>query len=159
MGNHPLIFYIFVQILSTVYNLIQIKFLLILLILFFSCSTSEKTTDRQEQEGDSYVFDEIPPEDVFTIQSPKEKETEKFIIQIGAFSSEDRAESFAQISEEKLNRSIKVVYDQKVRLFLVQIHPTYESRKEAELMRDTLWKLEEYSDAWIKVISPEEKTD
>jgi len=153
MGNHP--FYYYFQILVINYKSKLIYFFLTaLFLLFVTCSTTEKTVKEAETD-DTYIFDEVPPEDYYIFETPVEKSDAVYIVQIGAFSTLERAKKFADKSRLGLQKDIKVNFNQRNSLYVVQIHPPFQSKTEAEKYRDELWKTDEYNDAWILVADKE----
>ncbi len=122
-----------------------------LLLLFLSCSSSEETSNNDNASGDDsgYVFDEIPPDDQFNIESPEEEKKGLYIIQIGAFSSEDKAEEFLRESSKKLKDKLIVEYSDRVNLYTVRLAVEFKSKKDAEKKRNELWKINGFNDAWI----------
>lgn len=127
----------------------KIFLLLNLVIIFIGCSALQPKTDDENQV---YIFDEVPKEK--TIEVPKTEEFPKlnssyYIVQIGAYTSEEKANEFAEISRTKTNYKCSVVYSENLQLHLVQIIPFFKSRSEAEEVRNNLWKLNEFVDAWI----------
>jgi cell division septation protein DedD len=132
-----------------------INSLLIILAYFFisGCSTSQQSSDDEKQV---YVFDEVPVEK--TIEAPKTGEypntgSTYYVVQIGAYSTEDKAKDFADISSAKTNYKSSIVYSENLNLYLVQIIPFFKSRTEAEEVRNNLWKLPEFVDAWIVTVN------
>ena len=131
-----------------------IYFVLVLLsVHFINCSSSQQGTDDNEQ---IYIFDEVPEEK--TIEAPKTGEypnitTTYYVVQIGAYTSEEKAQTFAEISRAKTNYKCSVVYSENLKLHLVQIIPFFKSRSEAEEVRNNLWKLTEFVDAWIVTVN------
>jgi cell division septation protein DedD len=121
-------------------------------VLFISCSSPEKTVKEKDKRDDTYVFDEVPPEDFYTFETPVEENNEIYVVQIGAFSSFDRAKQFADLSRIELKRDIKVNFNEANNLYVVQIHPPFQLKSEAERYRSELWKIDNYDDAWIIVI-------
>jgi len=119
-----------------------------------SCSATEKEVKQQESD-DTYLFDEIPPEDFLTFDTPVEEEGTEYVVQIGAFSSFEKAKQFADFSRIKLQKDIKVNFSERNNLYVVQIHPPFKLRSEAEQYRNELWNIDEYSDAWIVEIKKE----
>lgn len=144
MGNHPLIILNYMR-------CIKLVLLISILSLMSSCSSSEKEVQQQKTD-DKYFFDEIPPEDFVTFETPVEKADEEYIVQIGAFSSFEKAKQFADFSRVKLQKDIKVNFNERNNLYVVQIHPPFRSRTEAELYRNELWKIEDYDDAWVVTV-------
>lgn len=129
-------------------------FSIILSIIFTSCSSSQETAKevKDTKEEEVYVFDEIPPEDTFKLESPVQQTYETYVVQIGAFSTLERAKEFAEQSRAKLNKDIKVEFNSKKNLYVVWIHPPYEQRSMAEAYRNNLWMDVDYKDAWIVTI-------
>ncbi len=122
------------------------------LIILLSCTPAEETTKREEV----YVFDEIPAEN--TIRPPTTGEypilaETYYVVQIGAFTTKDRAETFAEKSRKKILNEISITYSETVNLYVVQIVPFYRSRQEAEIVRDNLRQITDFNDAWIVTIN------
>ncbi len=119
---------------------------------FISCTTSQQSSG----EDQVYVFDDIPKEN--TIDAPKTGEYPNlnqtyYVVQIGAFTTKEKAESFSEMSKSKLKNNISITYSDAVKLYVVQITPFYKSKKEAELVRDEIKLNSEFSDAWIVAIN------
>lgn len=133
-------------------NFIHLIVSVSLLILFFSCTPAEETTKKEEV----YVFDEVPVENTITPpptgEYPALTET-YFVVQIGAFTTKDRAENFAESSRKKVLNEISISYSETVNLYVVQIVPFYRSRQEAEMVRDNLRRINDFNDAWIVTIN------
>jgi hypothetical protein len=123
--------------------------LLIFSFLFTFCSSTKETGKENEKEDEIYIFDEVPPEDSYTFEKPVNNVTFLYKIQIGAFSTRERAELFAERSRRELNRGIGISYNDDVNLFVVQLEEKFSSEIEAERVRANLWQLEDYNDAWI----------
>lgn len=133
-------------------NFIHLIVSVSLLILFYSCTPAEETTKKEEV----YVFDEVPVENTITPpptgEYPALTET-YFVVQIGAFTTKDRAENFAESSRKKVLNEISISYSETVNLYVVQIVPFYRSRQEAEMVRDNLRRITDFNDAWIVTIN------
>lgn len=128
--------------------------LLVLFLLTFlaGCTTSQESTE----EDKIYVFDEIPKEN--TIEAPKTGEYPDlnqtyYVVQIGAFTTKEKAETFAEMSKSKIKNEIDIIYSDPVKLYVVQITPFYKSKKEAELVRDEIKLNPEFNDAWIVTVN------
>jgi len=120
--------------------------------VFVSCSSSEETQVKKKEADSLYIFDEIPPEDVFKFESPAQQSFDVYVVQIGAFSTPERAREFADNSRAILDKDIKVEFNEKTNLYVVWINPPYELKSLAESYRNELWKYEEFKDAWIVTI-------
>jgi hypothetical protein len=112
---------------------------------------------KENQPDEEYVFDEVPPEDYFTFETPVEKSNQVYIVQIGAFSTIERAKMFADESRLKLKKDIRVNFNNMNSLYVVQIHPPFKIKSEAEKYRDYLWDTDDYNDAWIVVFDDEKQ--
>ncbi|NWG27734.1 MAG: SPOR domain-containing protein [Ignavibacteriaceae bacterium] len=128
---------------------ILVTLVLISFCIFISCSSSEKTQVKKQETDSLYIFDEIPPEDIFKLESPVQQSVDVYVVQIGAFSNLDRAKQFAEESRAKLNKDIKVEFNEKKNLYVVWIHPPFQDRTAAETFRNGLWNYKEFRDAWI----------
>lgn len=132
-----------------------IQLILIISAYFFisGCTTSQQSSDDDKQV---YIFDEVPEEK--TIEAPKTGEypTLKeayYVVQIGAFTTEEKALAFSELSRSKTNYKYSVIYGESTKLYLVQVIPFFKSRTEAEEVRNNLWKLTEFVDAWIVTVN------
>ncbi|OGU77444.1 MAG: hypothetical protein A2V93_09670 [Ignavibacteria bacterium RBG_16_34_14] len=111
-----------------------------------------------DEEKDTYVFDEIPENELeneptkHDVENRTPKEEIYYLIQLGAFTSKQNAENFAEQCRKKLGREISVSFNDDVNLFVVRLETKFNNRNEAEKVRDELRKEEEFKDAWI--ISP-----
>jgi cell division septation protein DedD len=126
-----------------------------LLVTFWivnSCSPFEETQVKKQETDSVYIFDEIPQEDVFKLETPVPQNFEVYVVQIGAFSDLERAKEFAEQSRAKLNKDIKVEFNEKKNLYVVWIHPPFQEKTAAETFRSELWNYEEFKDAWIITI-------
>ena len=133
--------------------LISLFFLMVLGLLISGCSASQETTEKEkEEEAEVFVFDEVPEN---VTQVPEVKTTTPdpqppyFIVQIGAFTSKDKADSFAVESRQITNNEVEVKFSGAVNLYVVQVKPYFKTRAEAESVRNKLWNTEGYQDAWI----------
>lgn len=134
--------------------------IIITAIIFIQCSSSEQTTKDNEQENDStqsaYVFDlveddSLRAEEPIQIETPVSTiidESKDFIVQVGAFTTEDRAIKFIDENREKIKYNLSYHFSEAVNLFVVQL-PAFNTRVEAETVRNELWKTEIFKDAFI----------
>ena len=138
---------------KTYFNIVSI--LCIAVSFLFSCSSSEKTQDTKQEDKsiDSiYIFDEIPPENLFQFESPTPKPADVYVIQIGAFSSFEKAKDFADKSWIKLDKKIKVEFKESKNLYVVWIYPPFQDKESAIKYRTEIQKGGAFSDAWIVTI-------
>ncbi len=142
----------------------DLAIVLLLALILASCSSSEKATgvngsDTAAANKDTaYVFDEVPPhasnkpeknsEPVYSISEPSLGMT-YYLVQIGAFTTKEKAEEFAAESRKKIQDKINVSYDPIINLFVVQLDTHYSSHQDAENVRNQLWEMNEFEDAWI----------
>lgn len=130
---------------------------IILTLLLISCSSQ-----TVQQENQNYVFDLIETDTVSVVQKDtvlietiKEEEFETpayYMVQIGAFSSENRAKKFAEKSRKLLNEEVIISFSDRINLYLVQLAKRFENKSEAEIVRDNLKLFPEFQDAWIVTI-------
>ncbi len=122
------------------------------LIYLAGCSSSEETTKEKNKNSDVYIFDEVPSDTTVNLSEPEgfpPFNKEYYVVQIGAFTSKDRAEKFAEDSRIKLQMDTNISFNPDVNLFVVQLKKQFKTRKEAENMRDDLRTMNEYKDAWV----------
>ena len=128
---------------------------LAVLLLLPSCSSKEVTKDNTPKKDTVYVFDQVSPDTVKRSIPPvvtSTVSTPSYLIQIGAFSSREKAETFTDIARKKLNHDFTINYSDNIKLFVVQVAPPYSSRSEAEKVRDEIKQIQDYRDAWIVTI-------
>ena len=130
--------------------------LLLPLLHFISCSSSIEQTREEETPGDEgvYIFDQVP-EDTSTVRSPENYNSPRkyYLVQIGAFTTKDRAESFAEEGRDILSKEILVMYNADVNLFVVQLKNHFKNKEDAEKARNDLRSNEKYKDAWVVTIT------
>lgn len=151
MVYHPFFYHI---------TMVTMKNLLFLILSFFiialtSCSTVNTTNSKTAPENEVYVFDDASDLNEEIVEEPKPEEvinaTENvYIVQVGAFTTKGRAEKYKRENSLNLSYEMSISYSAKVGLFVVQL-PPFESRTEAEKVRNNLWKNKTFSDAFILV--------
>lgn len=129
-------------------------------IILSSCSSSQQTsqsslsTQEQTKKDSLYVFDQIPTNEqtkqdtTLTTESSKTLKT-YYVVQIGAFTTKERAQEFADHSKAKIKQAITIKYRPDINLYVVQLAPAYTSHEQAENARNEIWKTGGFSDAWI----------
>lgn len=133
--------------------MIQIFLVFTVYFLILGCSSTQQSSENEKQ---IYIFDEVPVEKTIEVPKTGEYPTLKdayFVVQIGAFTTEEKAQAFAELSRMKTNYKFNVIYGESTKLYLVQVIPFFKSRVEAEEVRNNLWKLQEFVDAWIVTVN------
>lgn len=133
------------------------KFFLILSLLVFVNLIISCTSSKQSSDGERiYVFDEQNNQEKIDVKKdgeyPNINET-YYVVQIGAFTTKERAENFAESSRKKIDKEVIITYSENNNLYLVQISPFFISRQEAELIRDELKVMDEFKDVWIVTVN------
>jgi PBP1b-binding outer membrane lipoprotein LpoB len=123
--------------------------LIVLLYLFVSCSSSKQNNDEKSDDNDVYVFDEVPLDDSNNTQTTPEELNYNFFVQIGAFTTRTSAQDFAEKSTNFLNDELEVKYNDKTELYAVRLNKMFNSRNEAEKIRNELRQNDRFKDAWI----------
>ncbi len=140
--------------------------------LFFACSTSQQTmVDEKQKEPEIYVFDDVNKTDSIKTETPTKSDSKteqpkviekavpeikgtpaptlkKFIVQVGVFTSMDRARSFVKENQSKIAYLLNVSIREADKLFVVRLHP-FDSREDAEKVRNNIWQIPEFKDAFI----------
>ena len=152
----------------------NLKLLLVfgLLIIFtVACSSSkESASDTNSNEQEVYIFDDVSEVDNEAIshEAVEVTTTEKvesptpvapneqvshiveggYTVQVGAFSTKEKAENFLRDVNSKIDYNLNIINSNKSGLFVVQL-PIFNSRAEAEKVRNELWNIPQFSDAFI----------
>lgn len=147
----------------------QINLLLILLsTLLFACSASEETTQQSQKiEPEIYVFDDVNKQDTAKVEIPKQVEMKneeiknlpdvktpattsikKYVVQVGAFSTLERAQSFVSENQAKIAYLMNITLRDTDKYFVVRL-PLFGSREDAEKVRNSIWQIPSFKDAFI----------
>lgn len=149
----------------------NLKLLLVfglLIIYTVACSSSkESASDTNSNEQEVYIFDDVSEVDneaisheaveVTTtekVESPTPAEQVSpiveggYTVQVGAFSTKEKAENFLRDVNSKIDYNLNIINSNKSGLFVVQL-PIFDSRAEAEKVRNELWNIPQFSDAFI----------
>ena len=129
------------------------------IMFIFACSGSEETTEENTaQDQEIYIFDDISDTDstLTTENEPLPVDTvetivslpDKHIVQVGAYTTEERAQRFVMLNQSKIEWQMKISYSTRVQLWVVQL-PPFATRAEAEEVRGKLWKIPTFQDAFI----------
>jgi len=133
---------------------IKIYFYFLIIIIITACSATEQTISTKEEveEEEIYVFDDIE-KDAVELENRilEETKTLVYIVQVGAFSTKEKAEQFVKENQSKLTQKMSIIFKNDVNLYAVQL-PELETREEAERLRNNLWQIPVFSDAFIITI-------
>lgn len=147
--------------------------ILLLGFIIYACASTEQTqksTESTTKPAKVYVFDNVTTQ-LDTASTKKDSsmaadtssvsgqnlnkvlltKNVKYFVQVGAFTTKARAERFVKLSEDKITFPMNVTYNEKVKLFVVRL-PFFRTRDEAEKVRDALWKMKEFKDAFIVTV-------
>ncbi len=144
--------------------------LLAVLFIFFACSSSQETTQNVEQQAEDeiYVFDAPVVEDSVETQEAETEQIEesnevenvvpnevfkslKHIVQVGAYETRVNAEKFVYDNLSKINYPMEISYSENVKLYVIWL-PGFNAREDAERVRNELWLIPEFKDAFILTI-------
>ena len=121
----------------------------VIILLSVSCSSSKQNTDEESGDNGVYIFDEVPSGDSFQIDNEEYDLNFNFFVQIGAFSTMKSAEDFTEVSADSLNKELEIKYNSISNLYTVRLVELFNSRIEAEKIRNELWQDDKFKDAWI----------
>ncbi len=148
-------------------NLFILASALLITFILASCASSQKTENQSTEtpqppaKKDSiYVFDSAAPAkpEVKTDRSAQSLDESShimmtfYLVQIGAFTTKNRADEFAASSRDKISEPIEVTFNPDINLYVVQIERHFTSHEDAEAMRNQLWQKNEFKDAWIVTV-------
>ncbi len=152
-----------------------IKYLMPVLIssiLLLSCSTSQETVaNEQKKEPEIYVFDDVTKHDTTKVEIPKQTEAKpeepkpevksapvikdsftmtakKFIVQVGAFTTQERAQAFVKENQSKIAYIMSITLRDSDKHFVVRLLP-FASKEDAEKVRNNIWQIPSFKDAFI----------
>ncbi len=134
------------------------KFLALVIVVYSfylaGCASSQETQSTDTGKDSIYVFDttsDTESAEIPALEYPDMGMT-YYVVQIGAFTTKDRAQRFAEESKQLLPFDLKTSFSRQNNLYVVQLSHYYTSRSEAEDVRNDLWKKEKFRDAWILTI-------
>lgn len=121
----------------------------VLLLFSVSCSSSKQNTNEDSGDKDVYIFDDVPTGDSLQNENAENDLNYNFFVQIGAFTSKKSAEDFEAEAVNALNKELEVEYSSISNLYTVRLKEFFNSRIEAEKIRNELWQDDKFKDAWI----------
>jgi len=129
----------------------------IFLSFFWGCSAIQESETKNDGNANNvYVFDDISVKDSSNnaaeeIIKPEVTENTKFemyIVQIGAFSTKEKAVTFLNSIKDKTDRDFNVLLNDQSNLYVIQLTP-FRTREEAEQVRDDLRNIKELEGTFI----------
>jgi cell division protein FtsN len=136
-------------------RIIKVLVIISFLVYISGCSSSQQTQNTEAGKDSVYVFDSVPDtqkDDIPELEYP-DLGTTYYIVQIGAFTTKERAKNFEEESSQLLPYDIKIGFSRNNNLYVVQLSEYYTSRSRAESVRNDLWKMEKFRDAWILTVN------
>ncbi len=155
-------------------NILALNLLLCLLILTGCSATEQSQKDEGQQE--IYVFDDVEKLDTLQNQpgieavdsvetivqtkpdtlieakvkpdSTLENKNPDYIVQVGAFSTKERAEQFIKENQGKTEFQLRLSFSEQVHLHVIQLAP-FRSREDAETARDKLLGIPAFKGTFI----------
>jgi len=128
--------------------------LLLLSFLIYACSASSA---KEEGEADVYVFDDVTTINTPKVEEPiqevvKENEIQyDYIVQLGAFTTKDRADKFVSENRDKCKYPMMIIFDSALNYHLVQL-PVFQEREEADRVLRDLMVSDVFKDAFVKPV-------
>ncbi len=127
----------------------------VMLAFFAGCSsqTAENSQDKVQQKP---VVDSVKVAAVSDTVAVEEKsdslETpvgKKFTVQIGAFTTIDKANALSAEAGKVFQKNFVVSYNDLVKLYVVRSIPLFDTKLEAEALKAEVQKIKGYEDAWV----------
>jgi len=144
-------------------NYFTVIILFIASLLLASCSSTQQTTQSKSETKDSlYVFDKVPVDTTKPVVLPKETNptvekqqipTPYYLVQIGAFTTQGRAQEFVDQTKSLLNQKVDISLNHDNNLYVVRLAQIYTSHEDAEREKDNLRQQDAFKDAWVVTVN------
>lgn len=142
----------------------KIIFLFLPLMVLFGCAAAEQTSEQKEKPTpEVYVFDDVSKADTTKIETAKKQEVKveqvkadqpvtnnpakKYVIQLGAFTTKERADFFVSENQSRTSLPMNISFNAQTKFYVVQL-PPYGTKEEADLIRDNLRKFPAFKGAF-----------
>lgn len=79
-------------------------------------------------------------------------QTPYYLVQIGAFTTKERAQEFVDKTQSLLNQQVKITLNPDINLFVVRLAKIYTTHDNAEKVKDGLRQQEAFKDAWVVTV-------
>jgi len=131
--------------------------MLFVFISFVGCSAIQETeTKNTADEKSVYVFDDVTvndstnnvAEEIVETKPIENKTFEMYIVQVGAFSTREKAELFVTQVKNKTEHELNIIYNVNSNLYVIQLSP-FRTREEADKVRDELRTIPELKGTFI----------
>ena len=141
-------------------NIISLLLFVFILGIFAGCSSfRQNESEDANTQKEVYVFDDVSTttDSVSAVNTAAQElpatveekpKIEMYLVQVGAFSTEEKAENFINSISDKIDYELTSHYSNRVNLYVVQL-PPFRTKKEAEKVRDKIRLIEELKGAFI----------
>jgi cell division protein FtsN len=132
-------------------------------IIIHGCTLTDEATKDSRKNLDVYVFEETTKQVTTEIKKdslivneksveisdiPKTDSEQTFIVQVGAFTSRERADQFIRENKSKVDKQMLIVYRQDINLYAVQL-PAFSNKTDAEDAKNQIGKIPQFKGAFI----------
>jgi len=111
-------------------------------------NSMQKRKNQQDQPSNKQNADQEVSQNDETVFDTQTKQKNSFYLQLGAFSTLNRAEQFIKDNESKVPFKMSIVFNNQNGLYTVR-SSAYKTKPEAEMMRDGFWRQNMFKDAFI----------
>lgn len=129
-----------------------------LTFLFGGCTAVDENVNDEIKEEETAQEVQVEQIEEVTIDERISEPVEQpapqtyFYVQIGAFTTEDRAETFKSKAVKKIKESISISFDSPTGLWVLRVEPPFNDKKDADAYRNKLWQDKEFKDAFVVII-------
>ncbi|PKL82250.1 MAG: hypothetical protein CVV24_11060 [Ignavibacteriae bacterium HGW-Ignavibacteriae-3] len=150
-------------------NLLNYLFSSLVCLFLFACSSSQESIQQsQKKEPDVYVFDDVKKQDSVKTDAAKQIEitaepaktdaqvpvipsSAKYHIQVGVFTSLDRAQLFVRENQKDIPYLLNISVRESDKRYIIRLKP-FETREEAEKVKNSIRQNSAFKDAFIVTI-------
>ncbi len=127
-----------------------------LMLVYFAGCSSQPAENSQDKASQKPVIDTLK-----VVEAPDTMKTEakadsidipsgkKFTVQIGAFTTIDKANSLSSEAGKVFQKDFVVSYNDVIKLYVVRSIPLFDTKLEAESLKAEIQKIKGYEDAWV----------
>ncbi|MFH1197677.1 MAG: SPOR domain-containing protein [bacterium] len=133
---------------------IVLFFSLLIFVLISGCTPQQQTTNQTEEipkEKEIYVFDDVSAYDSTNVEPQVNTPDFLYLVQVGAFTTQGRADTFVKENQAAIPWKLNITFSNRVNLYVVQL-PAFNTRLEAEDVRNQLWQIGSFKDAFILTV-------